>query len=321
MSKSSRRPVRPASAVGRPATGTDGPAAADPRPVSAGSHSPSGTSRVGRRERARYGTGRKSLFERYRPLVILGVVVAVVGLGVLMVFGVTAQTYACGSEWTPDATPTAGPGESNPLGYIQPDQGTIHLSDDFRYTYCPPANGPHLNIQGLGPIAARVYGPEDRAASPPGWVHNLEHGGLILLYNCEASNACDTEIQQQLQSIYDDFPNSPLCGFAKGTHGPVIARFDEMAWPYAAILWNRVLPMDTLDKDLIYRYYNEQGERGAPELFCTPSQSPGPSPSGPAVPPGASPSAPAGSPSAAPSASAAASASPALSASPAASAG
>ena len=320
MSKSSRRPVRPASTVGRPATEPDAPP-----PVDAGSasptlsRSPSGTARAGRRERPRYGTARPSFLERYRPFVILAVVVAVVGLGAVVVLGVAAPTYACTSEWTPEQTPAPQPGESNPLGYIQPDQGTVHQSGEFKYTYCPPANGPHWGIQGLGPIDARLYGPEDRAASPPGWVHNLEHGGLALLYNCEDSNACNTEVQQQLQSIYNDFPPSPICGFPKGTNGPVIARFDEMAWPFAAILWNRVLPLETLDKELIYRFFNDHAERGAPELFCEPSPDPSASPSLPV----ASPSAPSASPSASapasPSASPSASPAPSASPSPAAS--
>ena len=66
-----------------------------------------------------------------------------------------------------------------------------------------------------------------------------------------------------------------------------------MATDYSAIVWGRVLPLDTFDPAAILDFYEVWGERTNPEPQCapTPSASPGTSPS-------ASPS---GSPSASPS--------------------
>ncbi len=99
-----------------------------------------------------------------------------------------------------------------------------------RYTYCPPASGNHYNASGQGPIPPRLYGPDDTTV-PEGWVHNLEHGALVLLYRGDSPGATP-EGQAALRAFFDSFPNSPVCGIQPGTiQGPVIARFDDMATP------------------------------------------------------------------------------------------
>jgi hypothetical protein len=58
---------------------------------------------------------------------------------------------------------------------------TTTVTEKVTYVYCPPASGKHYNGQGAGPIKARLYGPNEKTV-PQNWVHNLEHGGLVLLY-------------------------------------------------------------------------------------------------------------------------------------------
>ena len=86
-----------------------------------------------------------------------------------------------------------------------------------KYTYCPPASGHHYFASGQGPIPARPYGPND-SVIPEGWVHNLEHGGLVLLYSCD-KGACDDATQAQLRTLVQGFPSSAICGTA-----PLITR-------------------------------------------------------------------------------------------------
>jgi hypothetical protein len=79
---------------------------------------------------------------------------------------------------------------------------------------------------------------------------------------------------------------------------PVIARFDTMPEPFAALLWNRLLYMTTVDRDQIIQFYTTEGETTNPEAQCTrPSPSAAPS----AAPSGSAGSSPAASPSAVPS--------------------
>jgi hypothetical protein len=266
---------------------------------------------------------RKTFFQRHRALVLGGVaLVVIVGLGAVAYSAATAPAYACTTEWQPEVTPPPEPGATPRLGYVQQQMGRTHVQpgDFVRYPFCPPASGNHINLAGsLGPIPPRVYGPDNRVY-PMNWIHNLEHGGLVVLYRCETSSAeaCTDAGQDALRAFFSKFPNSPICNLPAGSLSPVIARFDQMAWPYAALLWGQVLPLETLDTEQIIAFFNQQAERTNPEQLCpqptpTPAGSASPAPSGSASP------APSGStaPSVSPSASPAASPSPAASESPA----
>ena len=261
MSKPSRRrqqagsqptPSRPAGARPSPSSSGSsaggGPAAS---PVRSGTPAPRPAdgsvtgARAGRRERARV-TYQRSFMERYRSAIVTVAAIAGVALIAIFVFAsASASAYACTTEWTPTATASPVAGATPALGYVQPDMGRHHVNvgDKVTYTYCPPASGSHDNASGAGPIAPRLYGPNDSAV-PDGWVHNLEHGAMVILYRGrDGDPGLTSDAQTQLKTLFDGFPPSPVCGIARGTsQGPVIARFDEMTTPYAAIVWDRVLP-------------------------------------------------------------------------------
>jgi hypothetical protein len=240
--------------------------------------------------------------ERFRGLLItIAVLGAIALLGVFFVFSATAKAYSCGQIWNPDPSPSATPGPtaSGDLGYVQPDMGNRHSNDPQTYAYCPPASGTHINNPPSGPIPGRVYGPDD-FAQPNGWIHNLEHGARVVLYKCPGPG-CTDEGQAQLKAFFPQLPNPANCA-------TVMARFDEMKWPFAAIVWDRVLPLDTLDTPTITRFFSMYAQKTNPEGLCPrPSASPGPSGSAgaSASPAASSPAsvAPTGSGSAAPSAS------------------
>ena len=192
--------------------------------------------------------------------------------------GGAGSAFACTSEWTPAPTASPAAGSSPSIGYVQPDMGRTHAAVGSRvtYRYCPPASGTHYNQSGSGPIQPRLYGPSD-STLPEGWIHNLEHGAMVILYRGRDGDPGPTAADQQaLRALFDGFPNSPVCGIAFGTsQGPVIARFDQMATPYAAIVWDRVLPLQTLDTSQILAFWQQWGERTNPEPQCaTPSAAP-----------------------------------------------
>ena len=300
MSKESRRRQRTASQTTPPAGTTSRPSSTGGgSPSSPASTSPTGTPRVGRRERSRtYAGAKPSFIQRNRNLLVGIAVIAIVGLAGIGMFAAASQpVYACSTIWQPDATPTPAEGASPQPGQAQPDMGQTHLANGttVTYTYCPPASGRHYNASGAGPIAPRLYGPEDRV-NPQGWIHNLEHGGLVVLYRGDSEGATEAG-QEQLRRFFDGYPPSPVCGFEAGSSvGPVFARFDDMATPFAALVWGRVLPLETLDEAAIKEFDATFGERTNPEQFCNPpSASPDASadPSGsaaPSVAPSAEPS-------------------------------
>jgi hypothetical protein len=226
---------------------------------------------------------------------------------VFVVIGATSKAYGCTVLSTPAPAESVGPSQTPQLGQPQPDMGRSHINPGTfqTYTYCPPASGFHVNVQGLGPISARFYGPDD-ASEPQGWVHNLEHGGLVILYQ-GTSEGATPEGQAKMRAFYEAFPPAQNCG-------PVIARFDQMSSPFQAILWGRVLPLQTFDEARITAFWEQWGGRTNPEKGgCpTPNQSLAPTVSGepstapstsaaPSAAPTASPSAPAAPSAAAPS--------------------
>lgn len=276
MSDSNRRSSR-----------TPGPASPTP-PAHRGSQasSPTGTSRAGRRDTARHRPEHETLLQRLRtPLVALAVVVVIVGVSAFVLSSAAAPAYACSS------IDTVQPAASGELGQVQPDMGNTHVQagDKITYPVCPPASGKHVNQAGFGPLQPKVYGPDDQSA-PNGWVHNLEHGGLVLLYSC-AKGACDDASIAQLRAFNASFPDSPVCGLKPGIVGPVVAKFDQMPTRYAALVWDRVLYLDTLDVQGIYTFFTRYGERIASDgTWISPPEPQCPAPSPSAAAPSPSPS-------------------------------
>jgi hypothetical protein len=222
--------------------------------------------------------------------VALAVIAGIVLISVFVFASAAAPAYACTQEWVPSPTASASPGSSPNPGYVQPDLGNRHIGtgEKATYTYCPPASGPHYNATALGPIGPRFYGPSDRAL-PEGWIHNLEHGAMVILYRGrDGDPGPSPDAQASLRTLFDAFPPSPVCGIRPGTsQGPIIARFDDMATPYAALVWGRVLPLDDIDTAQILELWQTWGERTNPEKQCavaSPSPSVEASPSAAASP-------------------------------------
>ena len=257
------------------------PAGAEAAPRASGSHGASGTSRAGRREQDRQRPPQPAtptLMDQLRkPFLVLFVVFVICAVGLVVVTQTASPVYACGSI---DTVQSPAPGQ---LGQVQPDQGNQHVQpgDHVTYPVCPPASGKHINQQGYGPLLPKVYGPDDKSV-PNGWVHNLEHGGLVLLYACDRG-ACDPASIAALQAFSAQFPASPVCGIPAGYISPVVARFEQMPTKYAALVWDRALYLDTLDTSTIDQFFLRYAERLAddgtwiapPEPQCkAPSASP-----------------------------------------------
>jgi len=223
---------------------------------------------------------RTTFLERNRARLLWGLAaVALVAIASMAFLNATSPAYACSTQWEPAITPEPAPSATPRLGYVQNDMGREHVSlgSFVRYALCPPASGKHFNAQGEGPVRPGFYGPDDEAP-PEGWIHNLEHGGLVVLYRCtDGDSGCADAAQTAMKEFYASFPNSPICNLPAGSVGPIIARFDEMKWPYAALVWGQVLPLDTFDAQLVRDFFAQQGERSNPEPLCAkPTATPAP---------------------------------------------
>jgi hypothetical protein len=217
--------------------------------------------------------------ERNRTrLISIGVVIVVLALGGLVYLNATSPAYACGTEWVAPPTGAPAPGATQQLGYTQGDMGRSHVAvgSVVKYLYCPPASGNHYAQTPFGPIPPKVYGPNEKTL-PEGWVHNLEHGGLVLLYKCSgtaAGDGCSDSAQTAMKNLFSSWPASPVCGIQPGVWGPVFTRFDDMQYPYAAVVWDEILPLQTLDPNQILTFFQQEGERVSPEPRFAPRSSP-----------------------------------------------
>ena len=247
--------------------------------------------------RSRRPTGRSTTFlerNRTRLLWAGGIIVFLVLIFVGLILPSITPAYECANTFDPSPAPSWTPPPTAPLasgatpapaatapapGFVQPDMGHNHVDVGTRvkYQWCPPASGRHYFSTGQGPIAGGFYAQGDKTI-PEGWVHNLEHGAIVLLYKCPGDGCTDAG-ESAMQSMLARWPNSPVCNTPPGSLTPVITRFDDMPYPYAAIVWDMVLPLQTLDEKAIFDFYAAYGEQFNPEKLCTaPSASPGATP-------------------------------------------
>jgi hypothetical protein len=140
---------------------------------------------------------------------------------------------------------------ANELGVHMP------VGTDIMWSTNPPVTGPHFPIWGAWD---REYAELARGH----WVHNLEHGGIVLLHNCPGG--CP-DVVEQLRQVVRDFDTDIAC------QAPVRNRFlitgDPLLPPgiqVAALSWRTMWTAGCFDpyvNTFAAAHYNE-----APEDLC-----------------------------------------------------
>jgi hypothetical protein len=133
-------------------------------------------------------------------------------------------------------------------------EGWAHAPEGTPISYVanPPASGTHY------PVWAR-YREHTQAVPRPYWVHNLEHGAIVLLYRPDASAAA----VQELRQAYAALPNDPACGHRRAllTPDPLLPQ------PVAAVAALRVMMADRLDPAWV-RAFTDNFRGMGPEAVC-----------------------------------------------------
>jgi hypothetical protein len=142
-----------------------------------------------------------------------------------------------------------------PIGRTVADEGQKHVNQGEPITWRenPPASGTHYPTW----TRAGVYTePQD----PGNWVHSLEHGYIVILYNCPSG--CP-DLAQRLRQFYESAPKSNRYGYQK----LVITPYQPMDHLLAAVAWDRIDEMDQFDADRLmafYKAYLDKGPEDAP---------------------------------------------------------
>jgi hypothetical protein len=151
----------------------------------------------------------------------------------------------------PTPTPTPEPAPTQRLGFTASDLGATHIVDQSKkvdYPYCPPASGPHWNVSRLAPVPRAFYQPQD-AVQPQQWLHNVEHGFVILLYSCgvDGKSCPSSDDMAKLRKVFDETPPTAGAVSCSIPNKLIVARFDEMATRFGLVAWDREMLTDTLD--------------------------------------------------------------------------
>ena len=169
----------------------------------------------------------------------------VVMVGFVFFQSANATAYACGSLLSPAPNQATDP--SKP-GFSTQFQGNQHVpvGTTISFGFCPPTSGNHYNSPPRGPIPAALYG-VGTEEPPGGWVHNLEHGYVVMVYRCPSGvvdkGDCVTSGDMALmQQWINDAPVDPACRGIKA----IVVRFDSMTTRFGVLAWNRALLLDDL---------------------------------------------------------------------------
>jgi hypothetical protein len=113
----------------------------------------------------------------------------------------------------------------------------------------PPNAGPHCGVT----LACQTYDTEQPLCI---WLHNLEHGHVVFLYNCP--EGCPDELAK-LEQARNEVPLG-----SNGVRRALVAPASGLPNRVAALLWRRTYLADTADPEALHCLLQLQ-DRDAPE--------------------------------------------------------
>lgn len=143
------------------------------------------------------------------------------------------------------------------LSAAQPLEGAGHVPDCYPVSYQsnPPSSGQHYQDW----AAHGVY----RAPLPRGfWVHNLEHGAIVLSYDC--ADGCPDEVAAA-ETFLEELPADPSC---PGGQRVLLLPDPLLDVRWAASAWGFTLRAGCFDPHAFRRFYDEHYAK-APEDVCS----------------------------------------------------
>lgn len=174
--------------------------------------------------------------------------IAVTGLAVVAVLAwVVYDATSNGSSDPAEDTSASLP------GVFFEDQGRGHLqagAQNDQYNSNPPTSGAH-------DPAPAPWGVNPNPVTKEKIVHNLEHGGVAILYNCPTG--CD-----DVTKALGDYTKKRT---GEG-HYVLMAPFPNMKQKIALVAWTRLDEFDELDMGRVERFVDAHLCRFDPESIC-----------------------------------------------------
>jgi hypothetical protein len=174
---------------------------------------------------------------------------------------------ACSSEASQKAD--AGPemllsdaGACGVTTAVVPSASANHVAEttELKFASNPPCGGDHFGAWAL-------WGVHETPLPRGNWIHNLEHGGVALLYRCASRAACP-ELAAKVEAFARSLPADPSC--VSPVRNRVIVTPDPLlpeGVQVAAASWGYTWVARCLDETLLRDFYAKRYAR-APENTC-----------------------------------------------------
>ncbi len=176
--------------------------------------------------------------------------------------------------------------ESKPLpvyGQLLTDLGRGHVpigTQEF-YNSNPPTSGPHYEVW----TNPNIY---ESPLDDRNLVHSLEHGYIIMSYNCDVAGALNLGLNEASMSAQTATDSASLsqpfreqnCAdlkknltdvfIEKGKRKLIVVARPSLRYPIALTAWARIDNLDSFDKERIFRFIDAYRDQG-PEKTMEPA--------------------------------------------------
>jgi len=150
---------------------------------------------------------------------------------------------------------------SGTVGQPVPDEGRNHIdpSTTPTYKFYPPASGPHYSAQGIAPVPWQTIATLQEGQ----YVHNLEHGGMAILYDCPSGTDCTTLKNSLEHYVTDLAPFDPTYHEVKVVLTPYSRGMQKKV---ALVAWDYIEFLDAYDQAEITRFYENHVNQGPEQI-------------------------------------------------------
>ena len=145
---------------------------------------------------------------------------------------------------------------AEPLEFSVPIEGFNHITngESGQYNHFPPSSGDHYSAP-AAPIAWGIYDdPSLPSILPEVYLHNLEHSGIVILFNCP-QGCPDT-----LDNLADFMLNAPDSEW--GYPKIIIAPNDLIETQLVALAWGWQLDLEEFNESALLAFYNSHIDDG-----------------------------------------------------------
>ncbi|MBM4374968.1 MAG: DUF3105 domain-containing protein [Deltaproteobacteria bacterium] len=138
----------------------------------------------------------------------------------------------------------------------------VSLCEPLAFTTNPPTSGPHYPVWGL----FKTY---DEPLARGFYLHDAEHSGIVLLYNCErlAPGGDCSGLVAALTDYVAEAPQDPKC-VEPTRHRLIVTPDPLLDVPFAAVAWGHSLKAECFDRAAVDAFVGDYYGKNY-EDFCS----------------------------------------------------